>query len=106
MAEERCAYAATLIARPDIGMANEINIAYWLNSHHADYFALALIGPKGDSSRNFRIQLEWAHIWFVPPVRRNDAAVRFRRCVDDLRNYRAFVFTARADRVHDGDLRI
>src|SRR3982074_1634256 len=105
MADECCAYAATLLARTNVGMADKLNIAYWLNTHHADHVALAVIGPKGDSRGNLRIQLQQAHIGVVPSIRRNDAAVRFGRCIDNLRNYGAFVFTARADRVHGSDLR-
>src|SRR5581483_4402317 len=105
MADECCAYAATLIARTNIGMADEINIAYWLNTHHADHVAPAVTGPKGNSGGNLRVQLQQAHIGVVPSIRRNDAAVRFRCCIDNLTNYRAFIFTARTDRVHGGDLR-
>src|SRR5580698_7100282 len=104
MADECRAYAATLIAWSNVGMADEINIAYWLNTHHADYVALAVIGPKGDSRGNFRIQLQQTHIGVVPSIGWNDASVGFGRCIDNLRNYQAFVFAARADRVHGARL--
>ena len=104
MTDECCTYAATLIARANVGMADEINIAYWLNTHHADHIALAVTGPEGNSRGNLRIQLQQAHIRVVPSVRRNDAALRFGCCIDNLRNDRAFVFTARTDYVHGGDL--
>ena len=97
MTDECCTYAATLIARANVGMADEINIAYWLNTHHADHIALAVTGPEGNSRGNLRIQLQQAPIRVVPSIRRNDAAVRFGCCIDNLRNDRAFVFTARTD---------
>src|SRR5450631_4534006 len=104
MADESCTYAATLIARTNVGVANEVDIAYWLNTHHADNVARSLVGPKDNSRGELRIQLQQAHIRVVPSVRRNDATIRFGPCIDNLRYSRAFVVPARADRIHEEDL--
>src|SRR5216683_7383365 len=92
--EERTAHPAPLRAGSDVRMADEIDIANGLDAHDADQDSARLIAPKLDSGGDLFLKLVRIHVWIVPSVRRDHAAIGLRGGVHDVKDGGALVSTA------------
>src|SRR5216683_2348475 len=104
MKEERTAHPAPLRAESDVRMADEIDIANGLDAHDADHDSARLIAPELDSRGDLFVELVQIHVWIVPSVRWDHAAIGLRGGVDDVEDGGALVIAAAPDAGDHADL--
>ena len=97
MLEQGTAAAVSLAPRQDISMADQLDVAHPLNSHHADERTVGHATPESHSCRELLIKLVRRHVGLLPAVRRDHVPVGLGCAVDDLKDPRAFQIMTRAN---------
>ena len=88
------------VALRDVGVADQRHVFDRLDTHDADQDAIDLNAGEPDPMGDFVLQLFHRHVWVFPAVGGNDAAVRLRSVVDDLKHPFQVVGSAGADNSH------
>jgi hypothetical protein len=84
-------------------VADKIDVAHWLEAHHADQCAVLLVTPEYHAGAKFRVELSRRHVGLVPSIGRDHATIDLGRGIDDREDRCAFVVTT-AHVAHDAAL--
>src|SRR6266550_5160437 len=98
--DQLTAYSSPLVAGQDICMPDQIDIAYGLDAHDADQLAIRLISPEHNPAVDLAVELACAHVWLVPPISRNYAAICLRGGIHDREDCRPVLIPTKPDAAH------
>jgi hypothetical protein len=86
MLQQGPADALPLVRRQHIGMADQVNIAHWLDTHDPDQRAADFITPGADAGGDLALQLVHRHVRVMPAIVGYDPAIGFGSGIDDREN--------------------
>src|SRR6267143_4932864 len=98
--DQLAADASTLIACYDVGMTDQVHITHGLDAHDPDQLAIRLISPEHNAGTDLAVELARAHVWLVPPIGRDHAAIGLRGDIHDREDRFTFVIPTRPDAAH------
>ena len=101
--EQRAPDAAPLVARRDVGVADQVDVVHGLDSHHADQLAVGLVPPELHAGFDLAVELLARHIRLVPAVARDHAAIGLGRGIHDPEDRLTLVLTAETDQISVAD---
>jgi hypothetical protein len=103
--KERATDAKSLTARQDIRVADQIDVAYRLDPHHADQGSVGFVSPERDAGSDLLMELGLRHVGLVPSVSGDDAPIGSSRSIDDLEDRLPLIITTATDPGHEANLR-
>src|SRR5882672_11265975 len=95
--DQLTAGALALIARQYIGVPDQVDVAHRLNAHDSDQHTVRLVAPKHDTGIHLGVELARSHVWLMPAIGGDHAAIRHRGGVDDGEDRCALIFTTKPD---------
>src|SRR4051794_41924943 len=86
MLEQRASYTAALATGDDVGVADQLHVADRLDAHDSQQLAAVVVARERDAGSELGLELLRGHIWLVPAVGGDDAAVGLGGGVHDRQN--------------------
>src|SRR5256885_759021 len=91
MLDQLATNTAPLLPRQNVSVANQIDVAHVLNSHHTDQLALRLVAPERDAISDLALELLHRHVRLMPTVGRNRCAISLGGFINDRQDPIALV---------------